>query len=365
MAKRKAPKSQKPPYQVDIGDRIYPDEMPNLEKGHSIRHLVATTGAYMVSGHWKMMVGDKNSDYWSMELPLEGFHVVGENNEPIEITPTVKPNLKKGDIVQLRRCPNYPSMETHTAKITGDLFESSGVWSAPVVYNCTGSRKTAIVECDKMAYIGESKLEVFKNNIRSKVVKKLNKGGVIALVVAGFIALLALWAVANFNSLTVARNDVEKSKSKIDTELTRRYDLVDNIVQSVQGSQAQEADVFGKIAEARKVGGSTDSTSEQGQQANQTLDQQIAFLPRLQEAYPELRSNDQVTRLITELQGTNNTIRDARNNYNDTVTNYNNNVSRFPKVVFANMYGFEKAKLFEATAEERRNTKVELDREKN
>lgn len=196
--------------------------------------------------------------------------------------------------------------------------------------------------------------------------KKLNKGGLIALAVAGFIALIALWAVANYNSLVTARNAVDNSKSKIDTELTRRYDLVDNIVQSVQGSQAQESDVFGKIAEARKIGGSaSDPTSEQSQQANQTLDQQIAFLPRLQEAYPELRSNDQVTRLITELQGTNNTLRDTRNFYNDTVTNYNNNISRFPKSVFAGLFGFEKAKLFEASAQERVNPKVELDREKN
>ena len=208
---------------------------------------------------------------------------------------------------------------------------------------------------------------------KQKIVKKLkeikmklSKPAIITAIVVGFIAIIGLWGVANYNSLVTAKNAVDNSKSKIDTELTRRYDLLDNIVQSVQGSQAQESDVFGKIAEARKIGGAnSDATSEQSQQANQTIDTQIALLPRLQEAYPELRSNDQVTRLITELQGTNNTIRDTRNTYNDTVTNYNNNITRFPKSIFAGIFGYDKEKLFEATAQERTNPKVELDREKN
>lgn len=162
-----------------------------------------------------------------------------------------------------------------------------------------------------------------------------------------------------------AKNQVSNSRAQIDTELTRRYDLIDNVVASVQGSQAQESDVFGKIAEARKIGGSQgDQTSDTAQQQNAVLDQQIALLPRLQEAYPELRSNDQVTRLIQELQGTNNTIRDKRNAYNETVTNYNNNITAFPKNIFAGVFDFEKEKLFTATAEERINPKVDLRKDK-
>lgn len=195
--------------------------------------------------------------------------------------------------------------------------------------------------------------------------KPSNKAIKVGIVLA-VILLVGVWLGANYNSLVVAKNAVSNSRSKIDTELTRRYDLVDNIVASVQGQQAQEADVFGKIAEARKVGASSsDSTSDQSQQANQTLDQQIAFLPRLQEAYPELRSNDQVTRLIQELQGTNNTIRDTRNTYNDTVTNYNNNISSFPKNIFASIFNFDKEKLFEASKQERVNPTVDLRRNEN
>jgi LemA protein len=224
---------------------------------------------------------------------------------------------------------------------------------------------SAPMEMDEVVTLPTAKEKIMKK-LKEFRMKKLTTPAIVTGVIIAFIAVIGLWGVANYNSLVTAKNAVDNSKSKIDTELTRRYDLLDNIVQSVQGSQAQEADVFGKIAEARKIGGqSTDSTSEQSQEANQTIDTQIALLPRLQEAYPELRSNDQVTRLITELQGTNNTIRDTRNTYNDTVTNYNNNITRFPKSIFAAIFNYDKAKLFEATTQERTNPKVELDREQN
>jgi len=192
---------------------------------------------------------------------------------------------------------------------------------------------------------------------------KLTKQAKVTLIVAVVIGLLGFWLAGNYNDLVRARNDVDNKSSKVDTELTNRYDTLDNVVESVKGSQAQESDVFGKIAEARKVGGSqSDQKSDSAQQANQTIDTQIALLPRLQEAYPELKSNDQVTRLIKQLQDGNNTIRDKRNEYNDTVTRYNNNVTSFPKSVFAGIFGFQKAKLFEASKQERVNPKVDLRR---
>lgn len=192
---------------------------------------------------------------------------------------------------------------------------------------------------------------------------KLSKPAMITGIVIGLIAILGLWLGANYNSLVHAQNAVSNSRAKIDTELSRRYDLIDNIVASVQGSQAQESDVFGKIAEARKVGGSNSASLETQAEANSTIDTQIALLPRLQEAYPELRSNEQVTRLIQELQGTNNSIRDVRNNYNDTVTNYNNNITSFPKNIFAGIFNFDKEKLFEAPKQERVNPTVDLKRD--
>ena len=252
--------------------------------------------------------------------------------------------IKAGNRVIIDSCPKYGSAcGGHKAKVLGDPV--NGI--VPIRFNCLG--------------ISHSNYPVNRlSKIRSRNMKPSNKAIKVGIIL-GVILLVGIWLGANYNSLVTARNAVNNSRAKIDTELTRRYDLIDNIVASVEGSQAQESDVFGKIAEARKVGGSTSDPEKQAE-ANNTIDTQIALLPRLQEAYPELRSNDQVTRLIQELQGTNNTIRDKRNDYNDTVTNYNNNISSFPKNIFAGLFNFDQAKLFEASSQERVNPKVEFKR---
>lgn len=208
-------------------------------------------------------------------------------------------------------------------------------------------------------YLIERKTNKLKEFIKKM---KLSTPAIVTGIVLGVIAILGLWLAGNYNSLVQANNAVDNSKAKIDTQLERRYELIDNIVSSVEGSQAQESDVFKAIAEARKVGGS--STSATGEaQANAAIDQQIALLPRLQEAYPELRSNEQVTRLIQELQGTAGQVASARDTYNDTVTNYNTNVTSFPKNIFANMFGYEKRELFKASNEAKVNPQVKIERQ--
>lgn len=351
-----------PPYHVNIGDRIHPDDPRPLKKDEVYRHMRAITEPYVVDDEWVVMIEDVNNNIFQVEVPLDGWHVVGGTKPPKERIIDNKPKLKKGDIVQLEKCPKYPLSETHTAKLTGDPFLSDYSWKVPIKFSCYGSQ-TAIYNCKDVALLGHSRVEILLDKARSKYMK-LSKPAIVTAIVLAFIAILGLWLAGNYNDLVVSNNAVNNSRSKIDTELTRRYDLIDNIVASVQGSQAQESDVFGKIAEARKVGGNSSDPSVQAE-ANNTIDTQIALLPRLQENYPELRSNDQVTRLIQELQGTNNTIRDKRNNYNDTVTNYNNNITAFPKNIFANLFNFKQAKLFEATQQERNNPKVDLRRDQN
>jgi LemA protein len=366
--KAKAAEVNTPPYEINIGDRLYPDTMPKLGPDKVLRTLIVTTDPYLVGNEWKVMVTDKNDNYWTLELDMGGFHVVGRTKKREQAKPEEKPKLVKGDIVQMLHCPKYPSLETHKAKLTGDPYEAFGSWKAPIKYHCNGS-ETAIYDCSKLAFIRHPVIkpsfwQELYNKVRGKYMK-LSKPAIVTAVVLAVVGILLLVGVGNYNDLVRSRNQVSNNRAQIDTEYTRRYDLIDNIVQSVQGSQAQESDVFGKIAEARKIGGSGSASAQTEEQANNTIDTQIALLPRLQEAYPELKSNDQVSKLIAELQGTNNTIRDKKNTYNTTVTNYNTNITSFPKNIFAGIFNFDKEKLLEATAQERVNPKVELDREKN
>lgn len=181
----------------------------------------------------------------------------------------------------------------------------------------------------------------------------------ITAVVFGCVAVIALWFGGNYNSLVSSRNQVEKSWSMVETQYQRRLDLIDNLVSSVKGAQGQEREVFIKIAEARNKYGSASSDNDKAAAAS-NLETNIALLPRLQEAYPELKSNQQVQTLMNDLRGTEDGILSARNAYNTTATNYNTNISSFPKNIFAHVFGFEKKTLFKSDDGASKATKVQF-----
>jgi len=163
------------------------------------------------------------------------------------------------------------------------------------------------------------------------------------------ILFIVLWVAGNFNGLVSKHAGVENAWSKVETQYQRRLDLIDNVVASAKGSQAQEREVIEAIADARKQYSAAETTNDKAAAAS-SLESTVAILPRLQEAYPELKSNEQVSRLITELYGTENQIAGVRDGYNDTVTRYNVSIASFPSNLFASMFGFERAKLFKADA---------------
>lgn len=189
---------------------------------------------------------------------------------------------------------------------------------------------------------------------------QLSKQAITTGIILVVVFILAVWLAGNYNDLNRSRNQVTNSHARIDTAVQRRYELVDNLVASVKGSQVQEQKVFGAIADARKQGSSSSSTGDQAA-ANAQLDQQIALLPRLQEAYPDLKSNDQVSKLIKDLENISVEVRDARNSYNDTATNYNTNVTSFPKSIFAGLFNFHSATLYKADAKAQANPEVDFE----
>ena len=179
-------------------------------------------------------------------------------------------------------------------------------------------------------------------------------------ILLGIIFILVLLVIGNYNSLVTAKTQVEKSWSQVETQYQRRLDLIDNLVESVKGAQTQEREVFIKVAEARSNYNKATSTSDKAEAASQVETSVIALLPRLQEAYPELKSNQQVQGLMNELTKTEDTIVKARDHYNDTTTNYNLNIQRFPKNLFANMFGFEKQNLFKSEGGAEKAPKVKF-----
>jgi len=189
----------------------------------------------------------------------------------------------------------------------------------------------------------------------------MSKTATTLAIVLGLIAFVVFWFIGNYNSLVSSRNQVEKSWSMVETQYQRRLDLIGNLVESVKGAQKQEQEVFGKIAESRQMFQSSNATDNQKAEAASNIESQvIALLPRLQEAYPDLKSNQQVQDLMNQLRGTEDGILKARDQYNTTANNYNTNIQRFPKSLFAKTFGFEKKTLFKAESGAEKGAKVQF-----
>jgi LemA protein len=179
------------------------------------------------------------------------------------------------------------------------------------------------------------------------------------VVVAVVVLIIVVSFASSYNGMVHKRNNVNQAFSQVDVELQRQFDLIPNVVASVKGAQAQEQAVFGAIANARtKYAGA--SSDDQKVSAANDLQSAVGRLLVIQENYPDLQSNQQVQNLITELEGSQNRITQARRDYNSTVTDYNNAIQSFPRNIVAGMFGFHSRTLFTANAEAQNTPSVNL-----
>ncbi len=169
------------------------------------------------------------------------------------------------------------------------------------------------------------------------------KGLWVGLGVVGVIVLVLLFAGGSYvsakNTMVTKNEDVKNAYSEVDVEQQRRMDLIPNLVASVKGYVGEESTVLTNIANARAaVMGAHDRPSEI--KAQSQLDVAVSPLLRLQEAYPNLKSSEQFTRLNDELAGAENRIAVARRRYNLALQDYNTYVQQFPNSFWAGIAGF-------------------------
>ena len=173
-------------------------------------------------------------------------------------------------------------------------------------------------------------------------------GGTIALIViVVIVVLILLWAVAQYNGLVRLRNLVQEAWRQIDVELTRRHDLIPNLVETVKGYAAHERGVFDEVAQARSLASAPASgPAEQAAHENQ-LTQALGKLFAVAEAYPVLRASENFQQLQSELTNTEDRIAAGRRFYNANVRTLNTRVETFPNNIVAGMFGFVRAEYFE------------------
>lgn len=181
--------------------------------------------------------------------------------------------------------------------------------------------------------------------------------GVIALVGFIFVSTIA----GSYNGLQSSKTDVETARADIDADLQRRFDLVPQLVGSVRGSMKQEQEVFGKIAEARTQYATSEKGSTQQLKAANEYESAISRLLVVMENYPELKSNDRVADLMTQIEGSENRIGVSRKRYNEVVTIHNKKIRSFPTNMLAGFFGIEEEPVFEAVEEANVAPTVELE----
>jgi len=169
------------------------------------------------------------------------------------------------------------------------------------------------------------------------------------------LVVVAFYAVGVFNGLVGARNNYKNAFAQIDVQLTRRYDLIPNLVEVAKGYMKHERETLEAVITARNsaVSGLAAAKSNPGdpnamQQlggAENVLTQTLGRLFALSEAYPDLKANQNMMQLSEELSSTENKVAFARQAYNDAVMTYNNRREMFPCSVVANMFQFQPAEL--------------------
>ncbi|WP_066781818.1 LemA family protein [Sphingomonas sp. CCH5-D11] len=170
------------------------------------------------------------------------------------------------------------------------------------------------------------------------------------------LALSASLAGCGINSVPTAEENAKARWADVQNQYQRRADLIPNLVATVKAAGAQEKDVLTEVTQARasatQIQVSGDDLADPAKmQAYQRAQAGLTLsLQRLQEAYPELKSQANYTTLMSQLEGTENRITIARNDYNTAVQSYNTRIRTFPDAIGARIfYGAKPMVPFQAT----------------
>ena len=177
-------------------------------------------------------------------------------------------------------------------------------------------------------------------------------GIAVVLVLLLVVIAAAVFVAITYNGLVQSRNKVKNSFAQIDAQLQRRFDLLPNLVETVENFASHEKKILQNVAAARNGYLSTKDAKEK-LAANNQLSSMLKSLFVVSEHYPDLKANENFMSLQEELSETEDKITFARQFYNDAVTIYNNKLQMFPANKIAGMFGFTEEELFNVADEVR------------
>ena len=183
---------------------------------------------------------------------------------------------------------------------------------------------------------------------------------VVLLVIVVLLVVVVGWAVATYNGLIRLRNLVQEAWRQIDVELTRRHDLIGNLVETVKGYAAHERGTLEDVVRARSAAMAPGQSPAQQAESENVLSQALGRLLAIVEAYPDLKANQNFLALQAELTTTEDRIASARRYYNATVRDLNTKVETVPSNIIAGVFNVGRAEYFEAVGEQREAPRVDF-----
>ncbi len=183
-------------------------------------------------------------------------------------------------------------------------------------------------------------------------------------IILAILAALVFFAITIYNRLVAGRNRFKNAFAQIVVQLTRRDDLIPNLVETAKGYMKHERETLEAVINARntavsgldaaKADPSNPEAMKQLAAAEQGLSGALGRLFALSEAYPDLKANENMMQLSEELTTTENKVAFARQAYNDSVMDYNTLRESFPNNLFAGWFNFRAAELLDIEDEAKR-----------
>ena len=178
------------------------------------------------------------------------------------------------------------------------------------------------------------------------------------LVVLAVLVVVAMFMVNAYNSMVNTQETATTALADVQATYQRRADLIPNLAKTVQAYAKHEKTTLTEVINARAAATQikldadnlTPEKIRQYESAQGELAQALGRLMVVAERYPDLKANQNFHSLQIQLEGTENRINEARQKYNEAVQDYNQTIRRFPNVLVAGMFGFDKMVKFEAAA---------------
>ena len=197
------------------------------------------------------------------------------------------------------------------------------------------------------------------------------KKSILWIVLGGLLLIVLIFggcSVSKYNTMVELNQNVEQTWGNVQNYYQRRADLVPNLVSTVKGAAAHEANTLQAVTDARAKVGSinitadnlTEETLKQYQEAQNELTQAMKSVMMVAESYPNITGTQNFRDLQVQLEGAENRIATARMDYTKAVSEYNTAVQSFPENIVASLFGFEKKPQFAADASAQTAPKVEF-----